>query len=71
MKPSFFSRIATVIAWMLLAALALAFAMPAKPGYHLLKKYTFGAAEGSTASILTTSRSILLLAAFTCRIAQK
>jgi len=45
MKPSLVSRIATVVALMLLGALALALAIPPKGGYHLLKKYTFGAAE--------------------------
>ncbi len=48
MKPSLLSRIATVVSLMLFAALTLAFAIPPKGGYRLLKKYTFGAAEGST-----------------------
>jgi hypothetical protein len=45
MKSSRVSRVAPVVSLMLLAVLALA--IPAKGGYHLLKKYTFGAAEGS------------------------
>ena len=46
MQSSLVSRIAAVVSLILLAALALA--TPVKGGYHLLKKYTFGAAEGST-----------------------
>ena len=48
MKPSLFPRIITVVSLMLFAALTLAFAIPPGGGYHLLKKYTFDAAEGST-----------------------
>jgi DNA-binding beta-propeller fold protein YncE len=48
MKSSPVSRIAVVVSSILLGALALALAPPVKGGYHLLKKYTFGAAEGST-----------------------
>ena len=44
MKSSRVSPIVAVASSILLAALAL----PAKGGYHLLTKYTFGAAEGST-----------------------
>jgi len=46
MKAFLVSRIAAVISLLVLAILALA--MPVQGGYHLLKKYTFGAAEGST-----------------------
>jgi len=46
MKSSLVSWIAAVVSLILLAAFA--FATTAKGGYHLLKKYTFGAAEGST-----------------------
>jgi DNA-binding beta-propeller fold protein YncE len=46
MKSVLVSRIAAVGSLILLGALALA--TPAQGGYHLLKKYTFGAAEGST-----------------------
>jgi len=46
MKLSLVSRIAEVVSLTLLAALA--FAIPVKGGYHLLKRYNFGAAEGST-----------------------
>lgn len=45
-NSSLFSRIAAGISLILLAALALA--TTAKGGYHLLTKYAFGAAEGST-----------------------
>jgi len=44
-SSSRFARVATVVSFVLLGALALAAAMG---GYHLLKKYPFGAAEGST-----------------------
>jgi DNA-binding beta-propeller fold protein YncE len=46
MKSSGVGRIAGGLSFILLSALALA--MAATGGYHLLKKYTFGAAEGST-----------------------
>ena len=46
MKSSLVSWTAAVVSLILLAAFA--FATTAKGGYHLLKKYTFGAAEGST-----------------------
>src|SRR5712671_4552129 len=46
MRSSFIPRIVTVISFALLLSLALAEAT--KAGYHLLKKYSFGAAEGST-----------------------
>jgi outer membrane protein assembly factor BamB len=46
MKLSFVLRTSAVVSLMLLAALALA--TPVKGGYHLLKTYAFGAAEGST-----------------------
>jgi DNA-binding beta-propeller fold protein YncE len=46
MKSFFSSRIAALVCLILLTAFALA--IPAKNSYHLLKKYTFGAAEGST-----------------------
>lgn len=48
MKSSLVSRIAAVVSLILLGALAFALATPVKGEYHLLKKYTFGAAEGST-----------------------
>ena len=69
MKSSLVSRIAVVVSLIMVAALALA--IPAEGGYHLLKKYTFGAAEAVPASIFTTSRSIPQIAAFTCRTARK
>jgi YVTN family beta-propeller protein len=46
MKSSLGSRFATVVSLILLGALAL-LATAAKGGYHLLNKYSFGAAEGS------------------------
>ena len=46
MKSSLLSRIAAPVSLILLGALAIA--IPAKGGYHLLTKYTFGPAEGST-----------------------
>jgi DNA-binding beta-propeller fold protein YncE len=46
MKSSQVPRIAAVVSLILLGILA--YAASAKGGYHLLKKYTFGAAEGST-----------------------
>jgi DNA-binding beta-propeller fold protein YncE len=46
MKSSLVSRIAAVDSLILLGALALA--VPAKAVYHLLEKYSFGAAVGST-----------------------
>src|ERR1700680_1450092 len=46
MKSSLFSRSPALVSLILLGALALA--IPAKGGYHLLTKYSFGAAEGST-----------------------
>jgi hypothetical protein len=50
MNTSLVSRVAAVVSSMLILTLlgALALAVPAKGGYHLLKKYSFGAAEGST-----------------------
>jgi YVTN family beta-propeller protein len=45
-KSSLLSRIAAPVSLILLGALAIA--IPAKGGYHLLTKYTFGPAEGST-----------------------
>jgi outer membrane protein assembly factor BamB len=47
MRPSLLSRIAAAVSLLLLAALTLAFAVPTRGGYRLLKKYAFGAAEGS------------------------
>src|ERR1700722_13220168 len=46
MRLSVVSRTAAIVSLTLLGALALA--IPGTGGYHLLKKYTFGAAEGST-----------------------
>ena len=46
MKSSLNSRIGALVSLILLGALAIA--LPAKGAYHLLMKYTFGAAEGST-----------------------
>src|ERR1700681_158511 len=46
MKSSLFSRIPALVSLILLGVLALA--IPAKGGYHLLKKYALGAAAGST-----------------------
>jgi DNA-binding beta-propeller fold protein YncE len=46
MKSSRVPRIAAFVSLIVLGVLA--FAASAKGGYHLLKKYTFGAAEGST-----------------------
>src|ERR1700681_2760145 len=46
MKSSLFSRIPALVSLILLGVLALA--IPAKGGYHLLTKYSFGPAEGST-----------------------
>src|SRR6202140_3330123 len=46
MKSSLVLRITALLSFILLGALAIA--TPAKGGYHLLKKYTFGPAEGST-----------------------
>lgn len=46
MKSSQVSRSPALVSLMLVAALAIA--IPAKGGYHLLTKYTFGPAEGST-----------------------
>src|ERR1700730_6979138 len=46
MKSFPVSRIAVVVCLTLLAAIALS--APVKSGYRLLKKYSFGAAEGST-----------------------
>src|ERR1035438_3000890 len=46
MKSSLASRIGALVSLILLGALAIA--LPAKGAYHLLMKYTFGAAEGST-----------------------
>jgi YVTN family beta-propeller protein len=46
MKSSSRSRIAALFSLILLGALAIA--IPAKSAYHLLTKYTFGPAEGST-----------------------
>jgi outer membrane protein assembly factor BamB len=46
MKSSLVSRVAVVVSLIMLGALALA--IPAEGGYHLLKKYAFAAAEGST-----------------------
>jgi hypothetical protein len=40
-------------------------------GYHLLKKYTFGAAEGAPANTLITSRPILPRDVCTFHMAQK
>jgi DNA-binding beta-propeller fold protein YncE len=49
MKSSRVPRIAAFVSLIVLGVLGvLAFAASAKGGYHLLKKYTFGAAEGST-----------------------
>jgi hypothetical protein len=45
MRLSVVSRIAAIVSLILVGALALA--ITGKGGYHLLKKYTFGAAEGS------------------------
>jgi hypothetical protein len=41
MKSSFVSRIVALVSLIVLGALAIA--IPAKGGYHLLTKYTFGA----------------------------
>src|ERR1700686_2785410 len=46
MKSSLVLRITALLSFILLGALAIA--TPAKGGYHLLTKYTFGPAEGST-----------------------
>ena len=46
MKSSQVSRSPALVSLMLVAALAIA--IPAKGGYHLFTKYTFGPAEGST-----------------------
>jgi hypothetical protein len=46
MRSSLISRVAAAVSLILLGALALA--IPVTAGYHLLKKYSFGAAEGST-----------------------
>ena len=46
MKSSLLSRMAAPFSLILLGAIAIA--IPAKGGYHLLTKYTFGPAEGST-----------------------
>jgi hypothetical protein len=46
MKLSMISRFAAVVSLMLLGVLALAASV--NGGYHLLKKYTFAAAAGST-----------------------
>src|SRR6201993_1347762 len=46
MKSSLVLRITALLSLTLLGALAIA--TPAKGSYHLLTKYTFGAAEGST-----------------------
>lgn len=46
MKSSLASRIGALVFLILLGALAIA--LPAKSAYHLLMKYTFSAAEGST-----------------------
>jgi DNA-binding beta-propeller fold protein YncE len=45
-KSSLLSRMAAPFSLILLGAIAIA--IPAKGGYHLLTKYTFGPAEGST-----------------------